>query len=146
MLEELYSGVASSTGAATNAESLINDFLNGTGVVARKMMANNSVDTTKIADGAVDATKLGARAVGTSHIKDGAVLGDKIADSNIYTRHLVENIIVTNRIKNRAVTSEKIALGGVGYSELDESIRRLILEFRDDYSDAMTTENEEWVV
>ena len=44
------------------------------------------------------------------------------------------------------ITSKHLANGAVGYSELDESIRRLILEFRDDYSGAMTSENEEWVV
>ena len=112
MFEELYSNL----GTATSTKNKLDNFLNGSGVVSRAMIADNAID------------------------------GGKIADSNVYTRHLVENIIVTNRILNRAVAREKIAIGAVGYSELDESIRRLILEFRDDYSDAMTTENEEWVV
>lgn len=119
MLEELYSDVASSTGAATNAESLINDFLNGTGVVTRKMIANNSVDTTKIANGAVNNSKIGNGAVTSEKLDDGAVTTNKIqgyavtnnriAAGAIDNRTLADNAVARTNILNNAVGTLQIA-------------------------------------
>ena len=118
MLEELYSGIESSTGTATNAESLINDFLNGTGVVSRKMMANNSVDTTKIADGSVNNSKITDGSVSTSKLADVSVTNGKLADDSIGASKLRDGSVGKGKLGIHSVIDTNIADDAIGRRHL----------------------------
>lgn len=74
MLEELYTDI----GNGTNAERILNEFLNGTGVVSSKMLQTNSVHGNIIREDGI----------GTRHLLDGTVTNDKISQTLMKTLNL----------------------------------------------------------
>lgn len=110
MLEELYSSVF-----------LFND---GTGFITSKHLADDSVGTTKIKDGAVYGDKINDGGIGTRHLLDGTVTAGKVADNAISNAKLRDGsvdgtklgarAVDTSHIKDDAVTSSRIAENAVG--------------------------------
>jgi len=93
------------------------------GAVRTARIANHAVNTSKLADGAVTADQLAFGAVGTARIADRAVSTSKLADGAVTTTQLAfgavgtarlgAGAVTTSRIRNGAVTAMKIA-GGSG--------------------------------
>jgi len=97
------------------------------------VIANNSIISAKIVDGAVIATKIGADAVTTVKILDGAVttdklgadavIGTKIADNAVDSEHIKAGAIDTAHIGDLQVTKEKIAADAIDGTKIgDDSI------------------------
>jgi len=95
------------------------------------VIANDSVTTVKILDGAVTAQKIGtdavtadkilAGAVGTAELGADAVTGAKIADNAVDSEHITAGAIDTAHIGNLQVTTAKIAADAVNGTKLADS-------------------------
>lgn len=111
--------------------------------------ATATVEATDIADGAITAAKLGAKAVETAKINDGAVTATqlgakavetaKINDAAVTATQLASNAVETAKILDGAVTSAKLANGaglaavvsaGLGasaaYAKTDDGVKTLL--------------------
>lgn len=109
-----------------------------TGAVTEAKMASNSVNTDELVDGGVSTAKLAndavtdtkladhasndaSRAVGSNHIKDGAVTSSKIAANAVGTDQLGTNSVSATNIQDDAVTNAKVGPGAVGTTEIADS-------------------------
>lgn len=81
-------------------------------------VANDSVTSAKIVDGAVIAAKIGTNAVITAKINDLAVTADKLASDSVITAKINDDAVVEAKIANDAVTTDKIADNAVTDDEL----------------------------
>ena len=91
-------------------------------------IANNSVESAMLQDGAVQQVKIANNAVGANQladntvtavkIQDGAIQEAKLANGACTAEKLANDAVATNKIANDAVTSAKIANDAVGASEL----------------------------
>ena len=126
MLTELYEGINTATGT----KNKIDAFLDGTGVVSRKMLANNSVDTTKIDDGAVNNSKIadgsvtngkiGSLAISTAKLDAHVVTGPKLAPNAVSETKMADNSVNTRVIAPEGVRRANIFKGAVGTDEIED--------------------------
>lgn len=63
----------------------------------------NSVDSTKLADGAVTGAKLATASVDTSKLADGGVTGAKLADLTVTTVKIADGAITSSKITDGAI-------------------------------------------
>jgi hypothetical protein len=92
-------------------------------------LAANAVTTAKLADNSVTSAKLAAGAVSSLVLADNSVLGAKILDGSVGTADLADNSVTsakladgavsTAKLVNSAVTTEKIADGSVSLADLN---------------------------
>src|SRR5699024_5770094 len=131
---ELYADISTATGTKQRLDA----FLNGTGVVTSKMLANDSVNGDKIAQasifsphlrlgavgerelatGGVSSSKIRNDAVNELKISDGAVTGSKISPSSVDETHLSTASVTEDKIGGHAVNQYKIAPEAVTESKL----------------------------
>lgn len=83
------------------------------GSVTTSKIVNNAVTTDKIADGAIDSSKLANNAVVTAKIADGNVTTAKIADAAVTTAKIANSAVTTDKIADSNVTTVKIANSAV---------------------------------
>jgi len=120
------------------AGSITNPNIANNNINASQKILDLSVSTGKIANGAIDGSKLGNLAVTHSKIWDESVITrtinggavtnaklgpdcvtfDKIADDAVNSSHIADNSVGTNHIANDAVTGSKIASNSVGTPDL----------------------------
>jgi hypothetical protein len=74
-------------------------------------LADNSVTSPKLVNGAVINSKIGDNEIGASKIQNGAIGSTQLADSSV----------TSAKIESGAVTSEKLATGSVGATQLADS-------------------------
>jgi hypothetical protein len=94
-----------------------------TGAVTTPKIADESVTTAKLKDGAVKTEKLATGAVTGSKIgeaqiygsklRDGAVRAEKIAAGAVTTSKIGELQVTTSRLQDKSVTTDKLASGAV---------------------------------
>lgn len=84
---------------ATNTKESLDNFLNGTGVVTNRMLANDAINRSKIPYGLIDELRIADKSVGNSKLKTGGVHQENIAD----------RAVGTDQIGTAAVTNEKLA-------------------------------------
>lgn len=84
-----------------------------------KYYAEQPVTTDRIADGAVTAAKLGAKAVETAKIDDEAVTAAKLGTSAVETAKIAGGAVTEDKIAANAVTYNKIAPGAVHTSAIE---------------------------
>lgn len=76
-------------------------------------VANRGIDNAKIADGAVNARTIAAKAVGTTELDTGAVTGEKIANNTITDGKIVNSAIRKNHIYIQNIEEQHFANGAV---------------------------------
>lgn len=69
--------------------------------------------TTNVVGTNINEINLANNSVGTDEIQNGAIVTAKILDNQVTTDKLVNNVIITTKILDRNVTTSKIALNGV---------------------------------
>lgn len=93
------------------------------------VVADCGVTTDKIANSAVDSTKLADSAVTTDGIADYAVTSNKIADSSVTANELADSAVSTIKMLDNSVTDQKINDGAVTASKFyDTSIPVRVME------------------
>lgn len=95
-------------GFIIDAKKDIENFINGTGVVTRKMMADNSVGNAQLLNNAVTTEKIFPRAVGNAEISDFAINTNKIANDSVGNRALVEKGVWRENIADGAINNDKL--------------------------------------
>lgn len=95
-------------GLVTNAEKKLNDFLNGSGVVTRDMIADYSINSWKVIDKSLYGNKIADNTLGREHIKDGTINNNKIADKSIYGNKIADNTIAREHIEDDAINARKL--------------------------------------
>ena len=83
--------------------------LNSSLLVHGSNLADNSVTTTKIDDGAVGTADLSPGAVTAEKIGDGQITETKLADNSVMTRAIGDNQVTTSKLADRSVTAPKLA-------------------------------------
>ena len=84
-----------------------------TGTVTATMMAANSVDSSELVDGSIDASHISTGAVTADKLDADVVTGAKIADDAIDSEHYTDGSIDTAHIANNAVNGGKIAANSI---------------------------------
>lgn len=84
-------------------------------------LADASVATAKLVDGAVATTKIANLAVGTAQIADAAVLSAKIGDAQVVTAKIADAAINSAKIADAQITSAKIANLAVGSAHIQDA-------------------------
>ena len=114
---------------------LFNDFLTGTGVITRDMLADHIINSNKITDKSIYGNKIADATIGRIHLQDGiinnlkiadkGIYGDKIADKTLGGNHFQDGSIERDKIKDGEVTRQKLADGSVNSGKIaDKSIYR----------------------
>ena len=80
-----------------------------TGTVTATMLAANSVDSSELVDGSIDASHIASGAVTTAKLGADAVDGTKLADNAVDSEHYTDGSIDTVHIAADAITGAKIA-------------------------------------
>jgi len=80
-----------------------------TGTITATMLAADSVDSSELVDGSIDASHISSSAVTTAKIAADAVTGAKIADDAIDSEHYTDGSIDTAHIGAAQVTTAKLA-------------------------------------
>jgi|GEM_PF-2398161 len=96
------------TGSGTLSVNYDNSSIGLTGG-GQLQVKDSGITTAKIANGAVDSSKLATNSVGTNAIINNAVTSDKIAPNTITSADLANNAVGTSAIADSAVTDAKIA-------------------------------------
>ena len=91
-----------------------------TGTVTATMLAADSVDSSELVDGSIDASHIASNAVITVKINNDAVTGAKIADDAIDSEHYVNGSIDTAHIADDAVDNTKIATNAVNRDSIQD--------------------------
>lgn len=102
--KELYAGMSN----AQAAKVILDNFLNGSGVVSRIMIENNAINETKIADGSVTHVKIGQLAVDGSNIYPNAVTPSKIADNAIGSRHILDTVVSRGKLSGKFLFNRRV--------------------------------------
>ena len=114
MLEELYSDL----GTATGTKNKLDNFLAGTGVVSKKMLASNSVDGTKIEDSSIFSNHMRLGAIGERELATGGVTSTKIRNGAVSEIKLEDGAVSNNKIADGAITYSKLGDASVYGSNL----------------------------
>lgn len=101
---ELYAGL----GTATGTKKILDDFLNGSSVVTRIMMSNNSVGASEIIDGSINQFKLADNSISEVKLRDASVGRDKVKDSAITNSKLSTNAVGNQNIIDASIGGEKL--------------------------------------
>lgn len=117
MLEELYSDL----GTATGTKNKLDNFLAGTGVVSKKMLASGSVDGTKIEDSSIFSNHMRLGAIGERELATGGVTSTKISNGAVSEIKLEDGAVSKNKIADGAVDGLKIAGGAVTNSKIGDN-------------------------
>lgn len=117
MLEELYSDL----GTATGTKNKLDNFLAGTGVVSKKMLASGSVDGTKIEDSTIFSNHMRLGAIGERELATGGVTSTKISNGAVSEIKLEDGAVSKNKIADGAVDGLKIAGGAVTNSKIGDN-------------------------
>jgi len=86
--------------------------------ITRGALTADIIDSTKLADNAVDTEHIAASAVETAKINADAVTSAKIADGQVDTEHLAALAVETAKIGADAVTNAKVADGEIDTEHL----------------------------
>lgn len=92
----------------------------GTGVIENGMMADDSVDSAEIVDGAIDTVHLSADAVTGAKIADDAVDSEHIADGAIDTAHIAASQVTYAKIQNVSATNRILGRDSAGAGVIEE--------------------------
>lgn len=114
--KELYAGMSN----AQAAKILLENFLNGSGVVNSTMLADYVVTTDKLGLGAVTKSRLGTPSVDGENIYTGAITPSKIADNAIGTRHILDKQVTGVKIADKTIGKNNIVNWGVGTDQIDQ--------------------------
>jgi hypothetical protein len=99
------------TGTATSPEVAI-------GAISTAKIANNAVETTKIKDANVTTAKLADDAVTSAKILDGTIAVSDLADAAVETAKIKDLNVTADKLANNAVTTVKITDANVTYSKI----------------------------
>ena len=83
-------------------------------------ISDNSIGTSKLANGAVTSDKLGDNAVTTSKIYDGAVTSSKINNGAVTSDKLSDSAVTTDKVNNGAITTAKLSDGSVTTGKIND--------------------------
>ncbi len=78
------------------------------GAVTTPKIANNAVTAAKIADGAVGSLQIGTEAIKNGNIQDGQITGSKMANQSIPGSKLIGKTITGTQIADKTITADKI--------------------------------------
>ena len=92
-----------------------------TGTVTATMLAANSVDSSELVNGSIDAEHIADAQVTNSKLAIDAVTGAKIADNTVDSEHYAAGSIDTEHIGNLQVTTAKIAADAIDNSKLADN-------------------------
>lgn len=95
-------------------------------------IANNAINSNKLADNAVTNSKLADNAVDTAELADDAVSSDKIQDLAIATTHLQDLSVTDLKLAADSVTTEKILNANVTFAKLASDVWSDSIELLDD--------------
>ena len=132
--DEIYAGGQKEQYEVWNDGNVTNkvttDTINGKAVTTSKI-ADGAINTTKLGWNAVTTSKIAEDAVGISEIAPGAVTNEKIADDAVTHEKIADDAVTTSKIAskavgnleigNDAVTSRNIKSGHVGSSEIADN-------------------------
>ena len=89
--------------------------------VTSAKMVDGAVSTADIADSAIITAKLADNAVTSAKIVDGTITSSDIGDGQVGTVELAANAVTTARLADNSVTSAKIADASVGTADVADS-------------------------
>lgn len=87
-------------GTATETKTKIENFLNGSQVVTRNMLANAAVGASQIDNEAVTGSKIPDNQIGRRHVLDNTINADKVADGSLGATELSVDAATINSGKN----------------------------------------------
>jgi len=102
----------------TNASGLIDGSKIQTGTVASGQLGANAVTTGKLNDGAVTGAKIAATTIAEGNLQNGAVTSGKLAADAVTNAKIADNAVGTTEIIDSAVTSAKIANGTITNNDI----------------------------
>ena len=86
--------------------------------VTKNKIRNGAVETSKLADGAVTTDKLDAKAVTEDELDDGAVTSDKLDAGAVTTDKLDTGAVTTEKLASGSVTNAKLAQNSVATANI----------------------------
>jgi len=110
--------------------------------VALVDLAANSVDATKLTDGAVTLTKLADNSVNGAKIVDAAISTAKLTDLAVITAKLADGAVTNAKLGASSVTIQKMANDAVDRSKLHPTVRAAIRRAPEVYDQAVRPDYE----
>ena len=89
------------------------------GTIGTLVLEDGAISTIKLANAAVDGTKLDVLAVGTTHLVDNAVDGDKLGSLSVNTAHLINDAVDGTKVAGSAIDTAHIVNAAIDGTKLD---------------------------
>lgn len=110
--------IATQAAEATIADNSISTQKLQNGAVTNAKLANNSVTTANIVDRTIIGDDIAENTIESYNIKNGTIIGADIASNTIQTTNLVNGCVNNAQIADNAVTNPKIANATITYDKL----------------------------
>ena len=88
------------------------------GSIGTAKLTDGAITTDKIADEAVDGSKIADDSVDTTHLVNEAVTEDKLSDDSVSTDKIVDGAVTEDKLANDSVSTDKIVDGAVTAGKL----------------------------
>lgn len=114
--------IATQAAEATIADNSISTSKLQNGAVTNAKLANNSVTTANIVDRTIIGNDIAENTIESYNIKNGTIIGADIAENTITYDNLAAGSVVNSKIADNAVTTPKISDGSVTEAKLDSAL------------------------
>lgn len=113
-----FSATPNTTLQTTNAKPTLSEddvlvFINNNGVHQTAMSAGKMISGFALLDGTVGGSEIGASAIGSTNIANGAIISGKLGNDAVGTANIATGAITATELGTGAVTDTKIASGAV---------------------------------
>lgn len=111
--------IATQAAEASIADNSVSTIKIQNGAVTNSKLANNSVTTANIVDRTIIGNDIAENTIESYNIKNGTIIGADIAENTITYNNLAVGAVVNSKISDGAITNVKIADGTICYEKLN---------------------------